>query len=214
MQKFIQILQARLEQPLPGEKAQRKMLSSQLSGEGQNSRFKIPENHKRASVLALFYPKNTGWHLALMQRPESPYAHSRQISFPGGGAEEHDIDEAETALRETEEEFGIPKTKIEILGRLTHVYIPVSNYLVHPFVGYLREEPLFNPDLNEVEEIVEVPLTELLDPANRKRKEIEIHGGLKLQDIPYFHLSEKVIWGATAMMLGELTELMDGIEWP
>lgn len=213
MQKFIQILQARLEQPLPGEKAQRKMISRQLSGDGENSRFKIPENHKKASVLALFYPKNTGWHLALMQRPESPYAHSRQVSFPGGGAEEQDPDDAHTALRETEEEFGIPLSKISIIGRLTHVYIPVSNYLVHPFVGYLIEEPLFNPDANEVEEIVEVPLTELLDPANRKTREIEIHGGVKLKDVPYFHLSDKVIWGATAMMLGELTELMEGIDW-
>jgi 8-oxo-dGTP pyrophosphatase MutT (NUDIX family) len=211
MQKFIHSLRERLNNPLPGESAQKKMLSRQLSGE-ENSRFKVPENHKKASVLALFYPKNSEWHLALMQRPESPYAHSRQVSFPGGGAEEHDLDEAETALRETEEEFGIPKAKIEILGRLTHVYIPVSNYLVHPFIGFLIEEPEFFPDSNEVEEIVEVPISQLLDPTNRKRKEIEIHGGVILQDVPYFHLSDKVIWGATAMMLGELTELMEGLE--
>jgi 8-oxo-dGTP pyrophosphatase MutT (NUDIX family) len=193
MQKFIHSLRERLNNPLPGEAAQKKMLSRQLSG-GENSRFKIPEHHKKASVLALFYPKNSQWHLAL-----------------GGGAEEHDIDEAETALRETEEEFGIPKAKIELLGRLTHVYIPVSNYLVHPFIGFLMEEPEFFPDSNEVEEIVEVPISQLLDPTNRKRKEIEIHGGVILQDVPYFHLSDKVIWGATAMMLGELTELLEGL---
>jgi len=210
MLNFIHKLRERLHRPLPGENAQKKMISRQLSG-SENNRFKVPEHHKKASVLALFYPKNNEWHLALMQRPESPYAHSRQVSFPGGGAEESDPDEAHTALRETEEEFGIPKTNIEILGRLTQVYIPVSNYLVHPFIGFLNEEPEFYPDSAEVEEIIEVPLSQLLDPSNRKRKEIEIHGGLKLQDVPYFHLSEKVIWGATAMMLGELTELMEGL---
>ena len=213
MHKFINKLQNRLNQPLPGETAQKKMMSRQLAGSAENSRFKIPENHKKASVLALFYLKNDDWHLALMQRPESPYAHSKQVSFPGGGAEDHDIDEAETALRETEEEFGIPKSKINLIGRLTHIYIPVSNYLVHPFIGYLAEEPAFNPDTNEVEEIVEVPLTQLLDPANRKITEIEVHNGVKLQNVPYFHLADKVIWGATAMMLGELTELMEDFEW-
>jgi len=211
MLNFIHKLRERLHRPLPGENAQKKMISRQLSG-SENNRFKVPEHHKKASVLALFYPKNNEWHLALMQRPESPYAHSRQVSFPGGGAEENDPDEAHTALRETEEEFGIPKTNIEILGRLTQVYIPVSNYLVHPFIGFLNEEPEFYPDSAEVEEIIEVPLSQLLDPSNRKRKEIEIHGGIKLQDVPYFHLSEKVIWGATAMMLGELTELMEDLK--
>jgi hypothetical protein len=85
--------------------------------------------------------------------------------------------------------------------------------LVHPFIGYLNEEPIFIPDANEVEEIVEVPLEELINPANRKIKEIEIQGGIKLQDVPYFHLSEKVIWGATAMMLGELTELLEELDY-
>jgi 8-oxo-dGTP pyrophosphatase MutT (NUDIX family) len=213
MQKFIQSLRHRMDLPLPGERAQKKMISRQLGGNDSNSRFKIPEQHKKASVLVLFYPKNTSWNLALMQRPESPYAHSKQVSFPGGGAEEHDLDEAETALRETEEEFGIPKSSINLIGRLTHVYIPVSNYLVHPFIGYLTEEPIFIPDANEVEEIVEVPLEELINPANRKIKEIEIQGGIKLQDVPYFDLSEKVIWGATAMMLGELTELLEELDY-
>jgi 8-oxo-dGTP pyrophosphatase MutT (NUDIX family) len=210
MQDFINTIQQRLQDPLPGIEAQMKMISNKLAAPlGTQSRFKVPETHKKASVLALLYQKSGAWHLALMQRPESPFAHSRQVSFPGGGAEEGDLDESHTALRETEEEFGIPKEKINLLGKLTQVYIPVSNYLVHPFVGYMNEEPVFNPDPNEVEHIVEVLLSDLLDPANRKIKEIEVHGGVKLPDVPYFHLSDKTIWGATAMMLSELAEILN-----
>lgn len=209
MQQLIHALQERLAAPLPGIEAQLKMISSKLAvPSGPQSRFKVPEEHKKASVLALLYPKGDTWHIALMQRPESPYAHSKQVSFPGGGVEAEDEDEASTALRETEEEFGIPKEKIQILGKLTQVYIPVSNYLVHPFIGYMLEEPIFVPDAHEVEAIVEIPLHSLLDPGNRKTKEIEVHGGITLQDVPYFHLSDKVIWGATAMMLSELSEIL------
>lgn len=212
MKSFIHDLQEKLKEPLPGMEAQLKMLSSRLSVTGPNSRFKIPNEHRKASVLALFYEKNNDWHLALMQRPESPYAHSKQVSFPGGAVEEQDIDDIFTALRETEEEFGIPKDKIEIIGRLTHLYIPVSNYLVNPFVGFMQEQPIFYPDPIEVEDIIEIPVRDLLDPGNRKLKEIEIHGGITLPDVPYFHLADKIVWGATAMMLSELADILENLK--
>jgi 8-oxo-dGTP pyrophosphatase MutT (NUDIX family) len=209
MAKLIHHLRQRLEQPLPGIEAQMQMISHKLAMPASKiSRFHVPENHRKASVLALLYKKEGIWHTALMQRPESPYPHSKQVSFPGGGYEETDLDDAFTALRETEEEFGIPKDNIELIGKLTHVYIPVSNYLVHPFVGYLQEAPLFIPDETEVAEIVEVPIDQLLDPANRRMKTIETHGGMILPDVPYFALNNKTVWGATAMMLSEFAAVL------
>ncbi len=211
MDNIINHLRKRLEQPLPGKAAQLKMMNHKLSTSGKNSRFDIPLGYKKASVMALLYPKNGIWHLALMERPESQNPHSRQISFPGGGYEEHDLDELATALRETEEEFGIPKDMINILGRLTELYIPVSNYLVFPYIGYLMEEPVFKPDPNEVERILEVPVNSLLDPANRKIKNMVVQGKYSLKDVPYFYFFGKEIWGATAMMLSELSELFDSV---
>jgi 8-oxo-dGTP pyrophosphatase MutT (NUDIX family) len=212
MTNLIQDLRKRLQEPLPGIAAQMKMISHRLAiSTDKVSHFKIPETHKKASVLALLYLKGNVWYTALMQRPESPYPHSRQISFPGGGVEEFDINTQDTALRETEEEFGIPKNTIEVLGQLTDLYIPVSNYLVHPFVGYLSAPPLFIPDSSEVEEILEIPIAHLLDIQNRKIKTIATHSGT-LPDVPYFDLNQKVVWGATAMMLSEFATVLEELD--
>ena len=212
MTNLIQDLRKRLQEPLPGIAAQMKMISHRLAiSNDKVSRFKIPETHKKASVLALLYLKENAWYTALMQRPESPYPHSRQVSFPGGGVEAIDLDAKDTALRETEEEFGIPKDNIEVIGRLTDLYIPVSNYLVHPFVGYLSTPPLFIPDKSEVEEILEIPIAHLLDTQNRKIKTIATHSGT-LPDVPYFDLNQRVVWGATAMMLSEFATVLEELE--
>ncbi len=212
MAELIQYLRKRLGEPLPGIEAQIQMISHQLAQPAsKTSRFIIPKEHRKASVLALLYPKQEQWYTTLMQRPASPYPHSKQVSFPGGGYELTDPNDEFTALRETEEEFGIPKESIQIIGKLTEVYIPVSNYLVQPFVGYLKTAPTFYPDSSEVAEIVEVPVFQLLDPANRRRKSIETHGGLVLPDVPYFHLNNKIVWGATAMMLSELVAVLQDL---
>lgn len=212
---LIHHLRQRLEEPLPGLEAQMQMISHKLAMPASKiSRFNIPEDHRKASVLALLYQKEGRWHTALMQRPESPYPHSKQVSFPGGGYEKTDENNAFTALRETEEEFGIPKENIQLIGKLTHVYIPVSNYLVQPFVGYLNQPPQFIPEAGEVDEIVEVPIDQLLDPANRRQKTIETHGGMILPDVPYFALNDKIVWGATAMMLSEFAAVLDGFNFP
>lgn len=209
MTNLIQTLQRRLQEPLPGIEAQIQMISHRLAVSADSvSRFHVPETHRKASVLLLLYLKNNEWHTALMQRPESSYPHSRQVSFPGGGVETIDQDAKDTALRETEEEFGIPKHKIEIIGQLTHLYIPVSNYLVYPFVGYLPEVPTFYPDPSEVEEILEIPIAHVINKENRKIKTIATHSG-RLPDVPYFDLHQKVVWGATAMMLSEFAVLME-----
>jgi 8-oxo-dGTP pyrophosphatase MutT (NUDIX family) len=213
MDLFHQKIKDRLALDLPGIKAQMKMVHKLSKIDGSNSRFNIPKDYKKASVLTLLYPKQKAWHFALMQRPESPYPHSRQISLPGGRFEDQDPDESYTALRETEEEFGIPKSKIKLLGKMTEVYIPVSNFLVHPFIGIIEETPEFFPDPAEVEEIIEVSIKELLNSENRKIADVQIHQELKLEEVPHFYLSNKIVWGATAMILSELADILEDINY-
>lgn len=206
--KFIRHLQAEIAQKLPGQAAQKEMMGQALARRAdQESRFKLPKKYKEAATLLLLYMHKGEWHTALMQRPASPYPHSKQISFPGGGLEVFDAGPAAAALRETEEEFGVLAETVELLGPMTSLYIPVSNYLVYPFVGYLEERPNFIPDAEEVEEIIEIPLAELLDSTNRKSKDIQTYNGSILPNMPYFDLCGKTVWGATAMMLSEFVAL-------
>ena len=156
MHTFIQQLKQKLTQPLPGLEAQLKMTSRSFRSERapQMSLRNVKEDAKKAGVCLLLFQKDEKWYTALMQRPESPYAHSRQVSFPGGGYEESDPNFEYTATRETEEEFGIPRENITILGTMTPLYIPVSNYLVYPHIGYIEQAPTYSPDPAEVDEII------------------------------------------------------------
>lgn len=208
---YIQIkaqIQKALKNGLPGPDAQAKMMNPIFRKLSIEHYFNPPENAKKASVLILLYQKHAQWHFALMQRPYSPYPHSRQISLPGGQKEPNDQNDAATALRETEEEFGIKRNRIELIGQLSQLYIPVSGFLVHPFIGILNETPQFNPDKKEVEEIIEVPINQLMDPSIVNKKDISTTNNHVLKDTPYFNLNSKVVWGATAMILNEFKELL------
>jgi 8-oxo-dGTP pyrophosphatase MutT (NUDIX family) len=127
------------------------------------------------------------------------------VSFPGGGAEPEDTDLVQTALREAFEEIGVPADRVRVLGKLSELYIPPSNFLVTPVVGYLDFRPDFIADTEEVDHIIEVPLTELLSPNCLTEKEIVIFPDVRL-NVPCYYARENIIWGATAMMLSELIE--------
>lgn len=209
---FISKLKASLLDPLPGIEAQLKMMSSGLRKNDPKMYIEAAKDAREACVLLLLFQKEGIWHTTLMERPETPYAHSKQISLPGGGLEDFDADLASAALRETEEEFGIPRQDVTLIGRLSQLYIPVSRYLVHPFVGYLDYEPNYNPDPKEVAEVIEVKIDDLIDPDLRKLTRIETSSGLTLKDVPYFDLAGKIVWGATAMMLNEFSEVLERLE--
>jgi len=209
---FIEVLQEQLKVELPGSAAQMKMMSTGLKKNDPDMYFDVPEDAKKACVMLLLFQKEGVWHTVLMQRPESPYAHSKQISFPGGGLEEQDVSLEAGALRETEEEFGIAREEIKTIGKLTKLYLPVSNYLIFPFVGYMDHAPTYNPDPNEVAGIIEVKLEDLLNPALRKEKTIRTSSGYVLKDVPYFDVNSKVVWGATAMMLSEFVTIVEGMD--
>ncbi|MBK8493095.1 MAG: CoA pyrophosphatase [Saprospirales bacterium] len=200
-------LQERMQAPLPGKEAQYRMAHVARQAE-----YPIPDHARKAGVLALFYPNSQGqWHLALIERVShhSNDRHGGQISFPGGGFEAEDGTLMRTALRETEEEIGIHTSDVQVLGPLTDLYIPVSNYLVHPFAGILSGTPTFSPQWSEVKAVVEAPLDLLCDPATRQTTDLHISSNMLLKDVPYFNVFGKVIWGATAMMLSELLELLE-----
>ncbi len=160
---------------------------------------------KKAAVMCLFYPKNNEPHFVLMKRVSYPGVHSGQISFPGGRIE---MDESplEAAIRETQEEIGIEVTEQEILSAISEIYIPPSNFYVYPFMACLKKNPIFNADKTEVDYVVEVPVKEFTNPANIKHKQLQYSYGSF--EAPYFHLQDETVWGATAMMLGEVFELL------
>lgn len=202
-------LRQALTEPLPGLSIQARMMSRRFEQINPDIYVRPKKEVRQAAVMALLFQKDQAWHTALMQRPESNYAHSRQISFPGGSLESDDVDLLACAKRETEEEFGIPRTSIEAIGALSELYIPTSGFLVQPYVGYLRQAPQYTPNPSEVEEVLDIPLAHLLDPTRRKTTEISLPSGITLKNIPYYDVHDKVVWGATAMMLSELVHLLE-----
>ncbi len=195
-----------LNNELPGRQAQLKMSASAV----RSGYLVAPPEASRAGVLALFYPKKADWHIVLIERASSNPndRHRGQISFPGGRFEKDDVHLANTAIRETEEEVGVKAKDIHLLGPLTDLYIPVSNFRVDPFVGFTETTPRFVPQEEEVHGILEVPVSELMNPDNLKIKNLVIREGFVLKDVPYFDLLGKTVWGATAMMLSELIDII------
>ncbi|HBK82580.1 MAG TPA: coenzyme A pyrophosphatase, partial [Flavobacterium sp.] len=127
------------------------------------------KNSKKAAVLILLYPKLGITHMALIERNAYAGVHSSQISFPGGKVEESDFDLLQTALRETFEEVGVPSRKIKIIKPFSEIYIPPSNFLVYPFLGFCSEELQFVPNAKEVKQVLEFPIAAFLDDSNVKQ---------------------------------------------
>ena len=154
--------------------------------------------------MILLYPSDGEICLVLIKRNEYDGPHSAQVSLPGGAWEAGDGSLENTALRETREELGIDND-IEILGTLSELHIPVSNFLVLPFVGCTGQAPVFIPDASEVQFVIEIPLKELLDPGNRGSDRFERHGSTVVA--PFYRVGKEKVWGATAMMLSEFLQL-------
>jgi 8-oxo-dGTP pyrophosphatase MutT (NUDIX family) len=163
---------------------------------------------RESAVLALLYPKEAALHCVLMVRPKYDGVHSGQVAFPGGKREPSDVTLAHTALREFMEETGADTSSVDLLGALSPVYIPPSRMLVTPFVGYAERIGPWRPDPKEVDRLLEVPLALLLrsDILQRREQYIEIMG--RSVEIPYFDVYGEVVWGATALMIAELRELL------
>jgi 8-oxo-dGTP pyrophosphatase MutT (NUDIX family) len=163
------------------------------------------KNPRQAAVLMLLYPKYQQTHLALIVRNTYPGVHSSQIGFPGGKVEESDRDLEETALRETHEEVGIHREKVEIIKSFSQIYIPPSNFLVAPFMGISQQELTFVPDLHEVKRVLEFPLADFLSEKSITKVKMTTSYATDI-DVPAFMVDKYLVWGATAMMMSELKE--------
>lgn len=162
-----------------------------------------PGEPRIGAVLLLLYEHAGGLHLVLTRRRDDLSSHSGQISFPGGRRDPAESLEA-AALRETYEEVGVPPAAVVLLGALSPLYIPPSDYEVHPFVGWHVGRPHFTPQVSEVAEVLEVRLVDLLDPATRQVEVWEMRD--YQMDVPFYAVNGHKVWGATAIMLSEFLE--------
>jgi len=200
-------LKKKLQQPLPGITSHLKMAPRHRVEEFSSLASIIPFA-RNSAVLILLFPVNGKLKTVFIQRSVYEGIHSGQISFPGGKSEKSDKDFEATALRETFEEIGVEADNIEIIGQLTDFYIPPSNFLVKVFVGYSSQKPVFTPDHKEVQSILEVDIDEFYDRRNIAEKEFYSTSRKITINAPCYMVNGLEIWGATAMMLSELLDIL------
>lgn len=193
--------------PLPGEVSQFKMVPP-FRQELVRAQKQVMKNAKRAGVLALFYPDEAHkTKFVLILRKTYKGVHSAQVAFPGGKLESQDMSLEDAAVRETFEEVGVPIKDIEVVQQLTEVYIPPSNFYVQPFIGVAHNTPKFVKQEHEVETLIEVDLKYFLDAKRVITNTVTTSYSVDVE-VPAFNLNDYVVWGATAMMLSEIKDLL------
>jgi 8-oxo-dGTP pyrophosphatase MutT (NUDIX family) len=192
---------------LPGEAIQLKMAPMERLIE-LTKKARSQVNPRKAGVMVLFYPSETAkTNLILILRKTYKGVHSAQVGFPGGKQEENDLSLEHAALRETEEEVGVHSASIMVLKKLTEIYIPPSNFFVQPYLGITPVTPKFTLQEDEVETLIEVPLTHFMDDSILITETISTSYGKHI-NVPAYRLNGHIVWGATAMMLSEVRELL------
>ncbi|MFM7218301.1 MAG: NUDIX hydrolase [Bacteroidota bacterium] len=209
MEQLAKRLKFRLGLPLPGSAAQILMAHEERKLFFNSNA--VPQNARTSSVLILIYQDSNKFYVPLIVRQQDGHVHSGQVSFPGGKQDPSDADLSITALREAEEEIGVSRHDIQLVGRLSEFYIPPSNFMVHPFVGIHSGVPEFTPDSREVERVVPIRLDHLMDDQYIAKREIPLRNGFKIT-VPAFCMEGLVVWGATAMILSELRVLLTELD--
>lgn len=192
---------------LPAETSHFKMVPPSRKVFAKYNKTEI-ENAKQAGVLALFYPAQTNeTTFILILRKTYKGVHSAQVSFPGGKVEDVDVTLKDTAVRETYEEVGVPIKHIQVIANMSQVYIPPSNFFVQPYLGITEKRPLFKKQDNEVEQLIEVKLQDLIDDKNIIMQNVETSYNIDVE-VPAFQLNGFTVWGATAMVLSEIKDVI------
>jgi 8-oxo-dGTP pyrophosphatase MutT (NUDIX family) len=196
-------LQKALQGELPGDLAHQKMLPP-----GRTLKASLNEysSSMMSSVLVLLYPDGDRVFTCLMKRPSTMKHHPGQISFPGGKVEEDDLSAEMTALREAQEEVGIDPSRIQVIGKLSDLYVEVSRFTIQPFLAWTEIKPDFKLEAGEVEELILFPISDFI--FEDSFPETEIQTSIGLLSVKYFPCNEGKIWGATAMILAELIEIL------
>ena len=201
---FIERLRSRLTGDLPGEAAQYRMAPA--ARPRMDEALSVSTQQRQSAVLLFLFPQQGEWRTILMKRTDGGGVHSGQVSIPGGQLEPGE-NHAQAALREFQEETGIDVNSSQLLGKLSELFIPPSNFLVRPFVAHANQRPQFEPDPVEVEELIELPISDLMNDLTVKRGTVRLSGGAWVQ-APYFDVLGHTVWGATAMILSEFKEVL------
>jgi 8-oxo-dGTP pyrophosphatase MutT (NUDIX family) len=165
--------------------------------------------YRESSVMFFVYSKGGVPYTVAIERNTYNGVHSGQISLPGGKLEVNDSSLFDTALRESKEEIGVKKENVMKLADLSTVFIPVSKFIVNPYVSILKEEnPIFIADKREVAQIIEFPIIQIMENSNLLKKDIKIENGITLKNVPYFNISDHVVWGATALIFNEVKHII------
>ncbi len=165
---------------------------------------KDKEKPHDSAVLILFYPKNNISHIAFIVRPVDNSVHSGQVALPGGRTEPYDESIIDTALREAWEEIGVHKQDVKVIGKLSQIYIPPSNFMVYPVVGAINYNPEFVCNEDEVEHLLEIEWNKLKAPSTRTHTIVTTRNGDI--SVPCYCIDKNIIWGATSMIISELID--------
>ena len=200
-------IETALRRPLPGLPAMVRMAPI------PRPLFPPTPDHKprEGGVLILLYPAGASGdlHLVLTRRTDTVGNHRGQISFPGGSVDPEDLSTAHTAVREACEEIGVCEADLRLVGDLTPLYIPPSDFRIYPHVAYLARRPEFHPQPDEVAELLEIPLSHLQGEANIGMETWMFQG--EPRQVPFYWVHRHKVWGATAMVLAELAAVVAGL---
>lgn len=203
--RFRQEITSKLLAGLPGWAAQSR-LEPEIRKQHRLEGNAKAQNPKESAVLLLVHATGDDTSLLFIKRSEYVGIHSGQIAFPGGRHEPEDKDLTHTALRETKEEVGIQVDIEAVIGKLTPLYIPPSNFNVHPYLAYLPLLPPAMPDPKEVSQVFSIRIADLLLPETLQQKTITTSDGHTI-DLPCYVVNNQIIWGATSMILNEFLEI-------